>query len=841
MIFLVSIFTKTVPGFPVLLMYLNIRKLLTMWSCSEGQSELREMLADIVAENRNFKLDGAQQLEGLMKGVQDAISQLQAETKRRNDIVHHRSEAVHESIPGDTAGPQPLWEDMQELSSNISNLADEVRLSASDQILLKSLRFEYMAQRQATVESAHEQTFGWVLDPSSPVKFDDWLRSQDGIYWVMGKAGSGKSTLMKFLLNHMKTAESLRSWAGPKRLVTASFFFWNAGPSIQKSQEGLFRSLLYEILSQCPELIRIVCSSKAKTLRPFVGEHESWTRQELWHAIAQLKDQCGARARFCFFIDGLDEYDGEPDHIVSVLESLRDWPDVKLCVSSRPYNEFRDAFGRPSDPQLALEDLTRKDIKLYVQSTLEENLRFKALKASDDRSQDLVLDIVEKAQGVFLWVILVVRSLLTGLRNADRVCDLQRRLRDFPETLEKFFSHMIASIEPVYREQSSQAFKYGLEAEDPLPLMTYSFLDEEDLDAVVTAPLNPLTSQEILSRQDDMRRRLNGRCKGLLEVVSFSPASRNTRPEALYVHRFHATIVVFLHRTVRDFLHTKDMQNLLLEHLEPSFEPKSRICKALLAELKAIDYGAFEGYAWLPRDLLEMLTYYASRLESETQVSQSSLIDEVGRCVLKQAGRFGFKKGRIDFLKFITLSRLHLYIAETLKTNTSLKQSDKSSLLGFFLEDLSRPLRSLSTRGGIEMLDTLLKHGAQPNDKYKSSTVWGNFIWCLSNISSWSSNDGVLRIIESLLSHGANLQQHIITGQRTQNREISERDVHSQKPQGPQSDIVKSAHQMLLEELGEEKTSELFKKARKDQLTHPVRSKWWSGRSLVTSMKALRR
>ena len=653
-------------------MYLSQRELLTMSSCSEGQSELRQMLADVIAENRNLKLDGAQQLEGLMKGVQDAISQLQAETKRREDIVQHRSEAVHESIPGDTAGPKSSWEDMKELSNNIYNLANEVKLSASDQVLLNSLRFDYMAQRQATVEPAHEQTFEWVLDSSSPVKFDDWLRFKDGIYWVMGKAGSGKSTLMNFLLNHMKTAESLRSWAGPKRLVTASFFFWNAGSSIQKSQEGLFRSLLYEVLSQCPELTRTICSSKAKTLRPFVGGHEPWTRQELWHAISQLKDQCGAGARFCFFIDGLDEYDGEPDHIVSVLESLRDWPDVKLCVSSRPYNEFKDAFGRPSDPQLALEDLTHKDIKSYVQSTLEENPHFKALKARDDRSQDLVQEIVEKAQGVFLWVVLVVKSLLKGLRNADRVCDLQRRLRDFPETLEKFFRYMIASIEPVYREQTAQAFSCALEADYPLSLMVYSFLDEENLDAVVTARLNPLTSQQILSRKDDMQRRLNGRCKGLLEVVNVRPNVFQTKRENLHFDQFKTPIVVLHHRTVRDFLQTKDMQNMLLEHLEPSFEPKSRICKALLAQLKAIDYRALEGSGRLLRDILKRLAYYARRLEEETQVSQSSLIDEVGRCVLKHAEVLGWSRGRLSFLDFTVQEGLRLYVEKTVTTKISI-------------------------------------------------------------------------------------------------------------------------------------------------------------------------
>ena len=803
-----------------------------MSPCSEGQSDLRQMLADIIAENKKLKLDVAQQLECLIKGVQDAIFQLQAETKRRNDIVQHKSEAVHEVISKDNAGRKPSWEDMEELSNNISSLANEVRLSASDQMLLNSLHFDYMAQRQATVEPAHEQTFGWVLDPSSPVKFNDWLQFEDGIYWINGKAGSGKSTLMKFLLNHTKTGESLKSWAGPERLVIAGFFFWNAGTSMQKSQEGLFRSLLYEILSQCPELTRTVCSSKAQKCHPFGREYEPWTRQELWHAIAQLKYQSGAKARFCFFIDGLDEYDGEPDRIISVLKSLRDWPDVKLCVSSRPYNEFRDAFGRPSDPQLALEDLTREDIKSYVQSTLEENPRFKVLKARDDRSRDLVQDIVEKAQGVFLWVVLVVKSLLQGLRNADRVCDLQKRLRDFPETLEKFFSHMIDSIEPVYREQTAQAFRYALEAEIPLSLMTYSFLDEEDLDDAVTAPL---TSQEILSRQDDMQRRLNGRCKGLLEV---SPMMVKRSFRSVYTRQFQKPRVEFHHRTVRDFLHTKDMQNMLLEHSDPSFEPKSRICKALLNQLKMIDYSALEGSDWLPYRLLAELTSYALRLEHEKHVSQSSLINEVGRLLLRQADFLDWKRGRLDFLQYMVMQGLHLYITETLTTTTSLTHSDKSSLLGALLSP-----GMIFSEPDTRMVDILLKHGAQPNDKYWNSTVWGEYLLYCHRVPqySYSYKTGILTVIESLLSHGANLQQHIIIGEGTRTSEKSERGVHSQEHQEVQYDIVKSAQQILLEVFGEEKTLELIKKARKDQMTRPVRSKWWSGRSLRASLKVLKK
>ena len=74
-----------------------------------------------------------------------------------------------------------------------------------------------------------------------------------------------------------------------------------------------------------------------------------------------------------------------------------------------------------------------------------------------------------------------------------------------------------------------------------------------------------------------------------------------------YVEQFHAPKVVFHHCTVRGFLHTKDMQNMLLEYLKAGFETKLRFCTSLLAQLKALDYGALKGSNLLPCELLEDL------------------------------------------------------------------------------------------------------------------------------------------------------------------------------------------------------------------------------------------
>ena len=85
--------------------------------------------------------------------------------------------------------------------------------------------------------------------------FLTWTKLGDQIYHISGKAGSGKSTLMKFLCQHSRVQQELNSWAGDNKLVFAQFFFWNSGDKLQMSLEGLYRTILFETLKQYPELI----------------------------------------------------------------------------------------------------------------------------------------------------------------------------------------------------------------------------------------------------------------------------------------------------------------------------------------------------------------------------------------------------------------------------------------------------------------------------------------------------------------------------------------------------------------------------------------------------------
>lgn len=148
--------------------------------------------------------------------------------------------------------------DLDCLGLSIHNSLSAIDHLSREVLILESLYFTSMDERHASFIDAHHQTFDWIFDtaklplqdPRSAIALDRWLESKDGLFWVSGKAGSGKSTFMKWLAQEQKTIAALQRWASPAVLCTASFYFWISGWAIQKSQNGLLQSLLHEILSK---------------------------------------------------------------------------------------------------------------------------------------------------------------------------------------------------------------------------------------------------------------------------------------------------------------------------------------------------------------------------------------------------------------------------------------------------------------------------------------------------------------------------------------------------------------------------------------------------------------
>lgn len=418
------------------------------------------------------------------------------------------------------------------------------------QAVLKCLEFRQIRDRFDTAKDRHTNTLEWIyLDPAKANKpwsnFRDWLHSPDQhIYWINGKPGSGKTTLMKFISQDPRTFNGLEAWASGGQLVFASFFFWNLGPfEIQKSQAGLLRSLLHDVLIQVPSLIPVIMpelcldivkarengrlndgelfSEDVDNQPAHVGEP---TLPELIRWFRRLLQRASAELSLCLLIDGLDEYAGDFNELIHlILRASKASPWIKFIISSRPIIPCTEAFS--GFPSLRLQDLNYEDIRSYAADMLGPKL---GLLADDAPSSDVPLleQLTEKSCGVFLWVVLVVKSLIEGLYNGDRLPELQERLEQLPSDLAELYRQMFGKIHVSYRRQASKLFRIllqGLEYEAarnrpyPITALMFSYV-EHSWDETASAPLSKLTSQKVARRCDEIDRRLRSRCCGLVEI-----------------------------------------------------------------------------------------------------------------------------------------------------------------------------------------------------------------------------------------------------------------------------------------------------------------------------------
>ncbi|KAJ6787226.1 hypothetical protein PWT90_07861 [Aphanocladium album] len=208
--------------------------------------------------------------------------------------------------------------------------------------LLASLSFATMYSRRNSISNPHSKTFDWVFGPSrstppeSPIveaahsagcrtslmasqddtltsnedsdaepvapwsNLTDWLRTNGHPwpYWVSGKAGSGKSTFMKFLVQNRRTLEALSSSGDSVKIL--SHYFWAPGDQLQRNITGFLCTILHELLtsnhSYCSSVISNFDFARSKR------EANNWAESELEATLCFVLST--SQTVYCIFLDG---------------------------------------------------------------------------------------------------------------------------------------------------------------------------------------------------------------------------------------------------------------------------------------------------------------------------------------------------------------------------------------------------------------------------------------------------------------------------------------------------------------------------------------------------------
>lgn len=389
----------------------------------------------------------------------------------------------------------------------------------------RSLWFDELYSREESIRYAHPQTFKWILDKSAKNmgpwdNFVEWLEFGQGTYWISGKPGSGKSTLMSFICQNHYTIESLRIWSTNKDILVLKFYFWSGGTCLQKSINGLLRSLLWQILQCVPNLE--LGRGSSLTAEPI----PSWTERRLRTMFTNIIPQVVATHRICIFLDGLDEFDGDHDELVSFIRETLWSSEIKMCLSSRLYRAFDQAFG--SSATLRLQDLTRNDIREFIVNEFQDEKVLRILPTAAEASgwlewaKDRILD---RAEGVFLWVDLAVKDQIRGLTDGDSPQQLKESLECLPGKIEDIYARMLSQIKKQHREEASIFLQIALSGHHP-SLLSHVLAMQPDLDGMLSSP-DGMLEDEVIASHQRVEKRIATTCAGLLEVNDkYARASR---------------------------------------------------------------------------------------------------------------------------------------------------------------------------------------------------------------------------------------------------------------------------------------------------------------------------
>ncbi|KAH8743828.1 hypothetical protein BGZ57DRAFT_978726, partial [Hyaloscypha finlandica] len=412
---------------------------------------------------------------------------------------------------------------------------------------LGSLAFQDIYYREAAIGFAAQGTGEWLLHHTA---YQDWLASDRGLLWILGKPASGKSTLMKQALY------SFGSNHGLTNDIILSFFFHARGSSLSRSHLGLFRSLIFQLLRRFPVAQSDLVDEFDRRRNSKGTQGEMWN----WH-ISELRDffelslpRVLERYSIRLFIDALDECDKRDDivdligYFNSLLQRLPPTPfQLSICFSCRHYPLLPVDYGST----ICLEDENRDDIYTYVNNRLS--------KAGITSKSEMVSTIMARAGGVFLWAVLTVEHIVTLLENGYSAMAITNRIQPTPTDLDNLYERIIDSTEE--RPASIKLMEWICFATRPLKLIEVQWA------MMIDDGYQYNSLEEVYSKGDYfgdihvMKKRVTDLTHGLAEVILSSDSH----------------VVQFIHSTVKDFFIRKGLSafGLFISESGPSLSPDS--------------------------------------------------------------------------------------------------------------------------------------------------------------------------------------------------------------------------------------------------------------------------
>ncbi|KAM7198335.1 Heterokaryon incompatibility protein (HET) domain containing protein [Rhypophila sp. PSN 637] len=431
------------------------------------------------------------------------------------------------------------------------------QLSAEEEQCLQSLWFPTMDAHRRNLKSPAKHTCCWIFKHKG---YLDWIHDRNrgthqGLLWLKGNPGTGKSTLMKEAFRRAVADQDTSN------TQLAAFFFDAKGCELDRSPVGLYRSLLHHLLPKNHRHLRNfvqLFKEKGPGRNGTNAAVQPWQEKELETFIQTMLSD-NANKRTVIFIDALDECGTEVARDQSYFWRRLTWfpgggrSNISVCISCR--HSLPISFAGPIN--IMLENHNAQDIVTYVDQSFDiGNL------VTDPRSKDLKHRLLAKSRGIFLWVVLVVDQILKGWDYGKNMQSLMDELDPVPPGIEGLFLQTLSTIALEDKEPTLRFFQWAVLASQPLRLHEWHHVL-----ALVRYPrlqsLKQWRDSEFFTENDvQLVKQIRILSKGLVNVTSGTADIRREGLEtdsacasagSMNLESGESRMVTVIHQSVREF------------------------------------------------------------------------------------------------------------------------------------------------------------------------------------------------------------------------------------------------------------------------------------------------
>ena len=479
---------------------------------------------------------------------------------------------------------------------------------------------------QAAIERRQPGTGTWLTDYED---FKSWSQHDDGIFWLRGLPGCGKTVLTSTVVEHIQY-----SLASKDKGTSLAYFYIDYRNPAKQDLDACLATLVKQLVNQNPDGMLQLERLRQQKQRAL---SQNLTTSEY---ISILRDLANSQKKVYVVIDALDEAPN-PGAFVDVLKQLSDRnyrPTMAVLISSRNDTNLESILM----PVIAYHVLVSNedDVRLFIATEVNKRFASGKLKVPDVGLIDLTISkLVARADGLFLQASLLLKFVFAG--NTSR--SIRKALTELPNGLESIY-------ENVLRRTTSQNPRHINEIKRSLQWLSMSFLPLTPKGLVEAAAIDPddaFLDPEACMDEADLIGMLSSLVlvdwthtppvvglahQTVLEYLQSQSILQSDMSQyhinARTTHRYLAeTSIQYLlfpesAKTLMQAAHCRPPQTALQSSRHDPFETASTLASASNFDLESLDYQA-----------LQCSTFLQQHAEMHYSSSAPDATTDIGPCV----------------------------------------------------------------------------------------------------------------------------------------------------------------------------------------------------------------